>query len=113
MEKNGAEFMYHNLESQNNILYSAWKFGVKKLLYFAGSCIYPKECSQPMKEECLLTGTLEKTSEPYSVAKIAGVTLCQAFKKQYGLNTIVMVPATIYGPGSDVDIKQPMSLVRS
>ncbi len=104
-EKNGAEFMYHNLESQNNILYASWKFGVKKLLYFAGSCIYPKESPQPMKEEYLLTGALEKTSEPYSVAKIAGITLCWAFKRQYGLNAIVMVPATIYGPGSDADME--------
>lgn len=104
-EKNGAEFMYHNSESQNNILYSSWKFGTKKLLYFAGSCVYPRECPQPMNEEHLLTGTLEKTSEPYSVAKIAGMKLCQAFRKQYGLDAIVMVPATIYGPGSDMDIE--------
>jgi GDP-L-fucose synthase len=104
-KKNGAEFLYHNSESQNNILYASWKFGVQKLLYFAGSCIYPKECPQPMREEYLLTGPLEKTSEPYSVAKIAGVKLCQAFKEQYGFNAVVMVPATIYGPGSDVDIE--------
>lgn len=104
-EKNGAEFIYHNSESQNNILYSSWKFGVKKLLYYASSCIYPKECPQPMKEEHLLTGTLEKTSEPYSVAKIAGIKLCQAFRRQYGLNAIVMVPATVYGPGGDVHIE--------
>ena len=101
----GAEFMYHNLESQNNILYSSWKFRVKKLLYFAGSCVYPKECSQPMKPDAILTGALEETSEPYSLAKVAGLKLCQAFKKQYGLNAIVMVPATIYGSGSDVDIE--------
>ena len=104
-QKNGAEFMYHNLESQNNVLYSSWKFGVKKLLYFAGSCIYPRECHQPMNEEYLLTGPLEKTSEPYSVAKIAGIKLCQAFRKQYGLKTIVVVPATVYGPGGDVNIE--------
>jgi GDP-L-fucose synthase len=103
--KHGAEFMYHNLESQNNILYASWKFGAQKLLYFAGSCIYPKACPQPMPEECLLTGELEKTSEPYSLAKIAGVKLCQAFKKQYGLNAVVMVPATIYGPESDVELE--------
>ncbi|MCK5082796.1 MAG: GDP-L-fucose synthase [Candidatus Omnitrophica bacterium] len=103
--KNPAEFLYHNSESQNNILYSSWKFGAKKLLYFAGSCVYPKACPQPMKEEHLLTGTLEQTSEPYSVAKIAGIKLCQAFRKQYGFNAIVMVPATVYGPGSDVNIE--------
>ena len=101
----GGEFMDHNLESQNNILDSSWKFGVKKLLYFAGSCVYPKECSQPMKPEAILTGALEETSEPYSLAKIVGLKLCQAYKKQYGFNTIVMIPATIYGAGSDVDIQ--------
>lgn len=104
-KKNGAEFMYHNLESQNNILYSSWKFGVRKLLYLAGSCVYPKECPQPMKEDALLTGALEETSEPYAVAKIAGIKLCQAFKRQYGFNAVVMVPATVYGPGSDVRIE--------
>lgn len=103
-QKYPAEFMYHNLESQNNILYASRKFGVKKLLYFAGSCVYPRECPQPIKEEYLLTGALEKTSEAYSVAKIAGVKMCQAFRKQYGLNAIVAIPATIYGPGSDVDL---------
>ncbi|MCK5083917.1 MAG: GDP-L-fucose synthase, partial [Candidatus Omnitrophica bacterium] len=103
--KNPAEFLYHNSESQNNIFYSSRKFGVKKLLYIAGSCVYPKECPQPMKEEHLLTGTLEQTSEPYSVAKIAGIKLCQAFRKQYGLNAIAIVPATVYGPGSDVNIE--------
>ncbi len=103
-QKYPAEFIYHNLESQNNILYASWKFGVKKLLFFAGSCVYPKECPQPIQEEHLLSGYLEKTSEPYSVAKIAGIKMCQAFRKQYGLNAIVAVPATIYGPGSDVDL---------
>ncbi|MBN1870894.1 MAG: GDP-L-fucose synthase [Candidatus Omnitrophica bacterium] len=104
-ENNPAEYLYHNSESQNNILYASWKFGVKKLLYIAATCIYPKDCPQPMNEGYLLTGPLEKTSEPYSVAKIAGVKLCQAFRKQHGLNAVVMVPATVYGPGGDVDIK--------
>jgi len=103
-QKNAGEFIYHNLESQNNILYASWKFGVKKLLFFASSCIYPKACAQPMKEEYLLTGELEGTSEPYAIAKIAGVKLCQAFRRQYGLNAIVMVPATIYGPQCDTDL---------
>ena len=102
---NSAEFMYHNLESQNNILYASWKFGAKKLLYIGGSCVYPKECPQPMAPAAILTGSLEATSEPYSLAKIAGLKLCQAFKKQYDFNAIVMVPATIYGAGSDVDIQ--------
>lgn len=104
--KNGGEYIYHNLESQNNIVYAAWKFEVKKLLFFAGSCVYPKDCAQPMCEKALLTGPLEETSEPYSVAKIAGIKLCQAFRRQYGLNTLVMIPATIYGPGSNVDLEQ-------
>lgn len=104
--KYAAEFIYHNLESQNNVIYSSWKFGVRKLLYFAGSCIYPKESVQPIKESSLLTGELEKTSEPYSIAKIAGVKLCETFKRQYGLNAVTMIPATVYGPGSDVDLEK-------
>ena len=96
-----AEFIYQNLEGQNNIIYAAWKFGVKKLLYAAASCVYPRGCPQPMKEEYLLTGALEKTSEPYAVAKIAGLQLCQSFSRQYGFNTIALVPPTVYGPGVD------------
>lgn len=100
-----AEFIYENLESQNNVIQAAYRFGVKKLLYLMSSCAYPKECPQPIKEEYLLTASLEETSEPYSVAKIAGAKLCQAYKKQYGFNAIVAAPATIYGPGSDTDIE--------
>lgn len=102
---NPADFMYHNLESQNNIIYASWKFGVIKLLFLAGSCIYPKECVQPMTEDKVLTGLMEATSEPYSLAKAAGVKLCQAFRKQYGFNAIAMVPATIYGPGSSTNLE--------
>lgn len=104
-QKFAAEFIYENLESQNNVIQAAYKFGVKKLLYFMGSCAYPKEASQPIQEKFLLTGPLEETSEPYSVAKIAGVKLCQTYRKQYGFNAIVAVPATIYGPGSDMAIE--------
>ncbi len=104
-EKNPGEFIYHNLESQNNVIYAANKFKVKKLIFFASSCVYPKDTPQPMKEEHLLIGPLEKTSEAYAVAKIAGIKLCQAYRRQYGLNAIVVVPATIYGPHSDTDIK--------
>ena len=100
-----GEFIYHNLESQNNILYASYKFGVKKLVFVASSCVYPKECPQPIKEEYLLTGELEKTSEAYAVAKIAGIKLCEAFRKQYGLNAITVIPATVYGPGSGTDIE--------
>src|SRR3989344_8280719 len=102
-QKQAAEFIYHNLGSQNNIVYAAWKFGVKKLLYLASSCVYPKGCPQPIKPECLLTGELEQTSEPYAVAKIAGIKLCQAYRRQYGSNAIVAIPATIYGPGGDTN----------
>ncbi|MFT5387833.1 MAG: GDP-L-fucose synthase [Candidatus Omnitrophota bacterium] len=103
--ENPADFIYHNLESQNNIFYASWKFGVTKVLYYGGSCVYPKESQQPMSEDALLTGAVEKTSEPYSVAKIAGVITAQAFRRQYGLKTVVMIPATIYGPECDVDLK--------
>ena len=102
-QKYAADFIYSNLESQNNIIHASYKFGVKKLLFFAGSCVYPKECPQPMKEEYLLTGPLEVTSEAYSIAKIAGIKLCQSYKKQYGFNAITAIPATVYGPGSDVE----------
>ena len=100
-----AEFIYENLESQNNVIHAAYQSGVKKLLYFMSSCAYPKECGQPIKEEYLLTASLEETSEPYSVAKIAGVKLCQTYKKQYGFDAIVAAPATIYGPGSDTNLE--------
>ena len=99
-----ADFIYHNLESQNNVLYASRNFGVKKLLYYAGSCVYPKTCNQPMKEDALLTGPFEETSEAYSVAKLAGVKLCEYFNKQYGFKAVSMVPATLYGPNADMDL---------
>lgn len=102
-QAHGAEFIYHNMESQNNVVYSAHKFGVKKLVYFAASCVYPVQAPQPVKEEALLTGEVEKTSEPYAIAKIAGIKLCQSYKKQYGLDTLVIVPATVYGPGMNTN----------
>ena len=100
----GADFIYQNLESQNNIIYASWKFGVKKLLYVGASCMYPRDCSQPMKEEDFFSGVLEKTSEPYSLAKLSGLVMCQAFYKQYGLNAISLIPATIYGEHLDGDM---------
>ncbi|MFH1360942.1 MAG: GDP-L-fucose synthase [Candidatus Omnitrophota bacterium] len=103
--KNPGEFIYHNLESQNNVVHAAYKFKAKKLLFYASSCIYPKECRQPMKEEDLLNGPVESTSEAYAVAKISGVKLCQAYRAQYGLDTVVTVPATVFGPGEDVDLE--------
>lgn len=96
-----AEFIYENIQSQTNVIHAAWKSGVKKLLYLASSCIYPKECPQPMKEEYLLTGKLEPTSEPYAIAKIAGVRMCQSYSRQYGVNFISAVPADLYGPMDD------------
>ena len=102
-QKFGAEFLYENLESQNNVIHAAYRFGVKKFLYFMSSCAYPKAAAQPIREESLLTGALEETSEPYSIAKIAGVKLCQTYRRQYGFNAVVAGPATIYGPGSDTD----------
>jgi len=104
-QKYPADFIYLNSESQNNIIYAASKFGVKKLLYIASSCVYPKDCPQPMKESYILTGAMELTSLPYSLAKSAGIVLCQSYKRQHGLNAIVMIPATVYGPGSDTHIE--------
>lgn len=103
-KNNPGEFLYHNAESQNNIIYAAHKFGIKKLLYFASSCVYPKICPQPMAPEHLLTGPLEVTNEAYSIAKIAGIKLCQSYRKQYGLNAICAIPATLYGPASDKEL---------
>lgn len=101
--ENPAKFIYKNLESQNNIVYASKKFGVKKLLYLGSSCVYPKNASQPIKEEALLTGELEASSEPYAISKIAGVKLCQSFKRQYQFNAITAIPATLYGPDQDMD----------
>ncbi len=104
-QKFPAEFIYENTQSQNLVIEAAHRNGVKKLLYFSSSCVYPKEAKQPIKENSLLTGPLEQTSEPYAVAKIAGTRICQAYKAQYGFNAIVAVPATLYGPGSDTDME--------
>lgn len=98
-----AEFIYSNLESQNNIIHTAYKNKIKKLLFIASSCVYPKKAPQPIKEEYFLTGALEPTSEAYAVAKIAGITMCQSYRRQYGFNAIAMVPATLYGPAADTD----------
>lgn len=97
-QKYAAEFMYDNLETQNHVIYAAQKFGIKKLMYLASSCVYPKACDQPMKEQWIGTGKMEETSEAYSLAKLAGMKLVQMFRRQYGLNAISVIPATIYGP---------------
>jgi GDP-L-fucose synthase len=104
-QKFPAEFIYENTQSQNLVIEAACQGKVKKLLYFSSSCVYPKAAKQPIKEEALLTGPLEPTSEAYAVAKIAGTRMCQAYKAQYGFNAIAIVPATLYGPGSDTDIE--------
>lgn len=96
-----AEFIYKNIISQTNVFDSARKFNVKKLIFFASSCVYPKESRQPIKEEFLLTGSLEKTNEPYAIAKITGIKMCQAYNKQYGAKFLSIIPATIYGPQDD------------
>ncbi len=101
-----AEFIYENTLAQTCIIHQAYENQVKKLLYLTGSCAYPNEARQPIKEASLLTGPLEKTSEPYSVAKIAGTVMCQAYRSQYGFNAIAAVPATLYGPGSDTDLEK-------
>ncbi len=100
-----AEFTYTNIQVQSNIIHSAWESGVKKLLFLGSSCIYPRECPQPMKEEHLLSGKLEPTSESYSIAKIAGIKMCQSYNVQYGMNYISVVPGDNYGPNDDFDLE--------
>ncbi len=98
-----AEFIYSNIQTQTNVIHSAWRSGVKKLLFLGSSCIYPKECPQPMKEEYIMSAKLEPTSEPYAVAKIAGIKMCQSYNRQYGTDYISVVPADVYGPDDDFD----------
>ncbi len=100
-----ADFIYQNLQIQNNIIYNAYKTGVKKLLFLGSSCIYPRDCPQPIKEEYLLTGLLEKTNEAYAIAKIAGIKMCQSFNQQYGTNFISVMPTNLYGPNDNFDLK--------
>jgi GDP-L-fucose synthase len=100
-----ADFLYENLMIQNNVLYSSWKSGVTKLMFLGSSCIYPKMAPQPLKEEYLLTGILEPTNEPYAIAKIAGIKLCDAFRAQYGCNFISVMPTNLYGPNDHYDLK--------
>jgi len=99
-----AEFIYDNMMIHATVVHAAHRYGVKKLLYLGSSCIYPREAPQPMKEEYLLTGPLEPTNEPYAIAKIAGIRLCQAYRKQYGSNFISAMPTNLYGPGDNFDL---------
>jgi len=100
-----AEFIYQNLMIQCSVIHSAYKLGVKKLLFLGSSCIYPRLCPQPMKEEHLLSGPLEPTNEPYAVAKIAGIKMCQAYNSQYGTNYISLMPTNLYGPNDNFDLE--------
>ncbi|RLB82040.1 MAG: GDP-L-fucose synthase [Deltaproteobacteria bacterium] len=100
-----AEFIYSNIMVQTNVIHSAYRTGVEKLLFLGSSCIYPKHCPQPMKEEYLLTGPLEPTNEPYAVAKIAGIKTCQSYNRQYGTNYISVMPTNLYGPNDNFDLE--------
>ncbi len=100
-----AEFIYDNLAIETNIIHAAWKTGVEKLMFLGSSCIYPREASQPMKEEALLTGPLEPTNQWYAVAKIAGIKMCEAYRKQYGCDYISAQPTNLYGPGDNFNLK--------
>ncbi len=100
-----AEFIYDNLTIQLNIIHNAYLSGVKKLLFLGSSCIYPKFAPQPMKEEHLLTGILEPTNEPYAVAKIAGIKMCEAYNRQYGTNFVSVMPTNLYGPHDNFDLE--------
>jgi GDP-L-fucose synthase len=99
-----GEFIYENMMIQNNVVHAAWKNGVKKLLFLGSSCIYPKLCPQPIKEEYLLSGYLEQTNEPYAIAKIAGLKLCEAYRRQYGVDMIAAMPTNLYGPNDNYDL---------
>ncbi len=100
-----AEFLYDNLMIESNVIHHSYLNGVKKLLFLGSSCIYPKMAPQPLREEALLTGELESTNEPYAVAKIAGIKLCDAYRSQYGCNYISAMPTNLYGPHDNYDLK--------
>ncbi|HEV2478847.1 MAG TPA: GDP-L-fucose synthase [Puia sp.] len=99
-----GEFLYDNLMIQNNTIDAAYRNGVKKLMFLGSSCIYPKLAPQPLKEDYLLTGLLEETNEPYAIAKIAGIKLCDAYRSQYGCNFISVMPTNLYGPNDNYDL---------
>jgi GDP-L-fucose synthase len=101
-----AEFLQENLAIQTNVIHGAWRTGVKKLMFLGSSCIYPRLAPQPMPEDSLLTGPLEPTNEWYAIAKIAGLKMCQAYRKQYGADFISAMPTNLYGPGDNYDLEQ-------
>jgi len=100
-----ADFIYENLMIQANVIHEAYRHDVKKLLFLGSSCIYPKEAPQPLKESYLLTGPLEATNEPYAVAKIAGIKMCESYNRQYGTNFISVMPTNLYGPNDNYDLQ--------
>jgi GDP-L-fucose synthase len=100
-----AEFIYSNIMMEMNIIHASYRVGVKKLLFLGSSCIYPRECPQPMKEAYLLSGPLEPTNEPYAVAKIAGIKTCQSYNRQFGTNYISVMPTNLYGPNDNFDLE--------
>jgi len=99
-----AEFIYQNLVMEANIVHAAWQAGVQRLLFLGSSCIYPRDCAQPIKEEYLLTGPLEPTNEPYAIAKIAGIKLCESYNRQYGTHYVSAMPTNLYGPNDNYDL---------
>jgi len=101
-----ADFIYNNLQIQNNVIFNSYKFRVKKLLFLGSTCIYPASCPQPMKEEYLLTSPLEYTNEPYAIAKIAGLKMCESFNIQYGTNFIAVMPTNLYGPNDNYNLEK-------
>jgi GDP-L-fucose synthase len=100
-----AEFIHHNLAIQTNVIHESYQTGVKRLLFLGSSCIYPRDCPQPMKEEYLLTGPLEPTNRPYALAKIAGIEMCWAYNRQYGTQYLAVMPTNLYGPGDNYDLE--------
>ncbi|MCB9246148.1 MAG: GDP-L-fucose synthase [Flavobacteriales bacterium] len=100
-----ADFLYDNLMIEANVIHAAYRYGVTKLLFLGSSCIYPKNAPQPLKEEYLLTAPLESTNEPYAIAKIAGIKLCESYRRQYGCNFISAMPTNLYGPNDNYDLQ--------
>lgn len=101
-----ADFIYENLMIQNNVIHQSYVHGVKKLMFLGSTCIYPRDCPQPMKEEYLLTSPLEYTNEPYAIAKIAGIKMCESYNLQYGTNFISVMPTNLYGPNDNFDLEK-------
>lgn len=100
-----GQFIYENMMIESNIIHAAWKYGVKRLLFLGSSCIYPRDCPQPIQEDYLLTGPLEQTNEPYAIAKIAGIKLCESYNRQYGTEYVSVMPTNLYGPNDNYDLE--------